>query len=57
MESIVTLISQVGFPMACCIYLFTYQNKLICTLGEISTTMALMNKNIEDIRKAQLEDE
>lgn len=57
MESIVTLISQVGFPIACCIYLFTQQNKLISTLGEISTTMALMNKNIEDIRKAQLEDE
>ena len=57
MESIVTLISQMGFPIACCIYLFTQQNKLISTLGEISTTMALMNKNIEDIRKAQLEDE
>ena len=51
MESIVTLISQVGFPIACCIYLFTQQNKLIQTLGEISTTMALMNQKLEDAIK------
>ena len=52
MESIVTLISQVGFPIACCVYLFTQQNKLIGTLGEISTTLALMNQRIEDERRA-----
>ena len=57
MESIVTLISQVGFPIACCVYLFTQQNKLIGTLGEISTTMALMNKSIEDILKNQREED
>lgn len=57
MESIVTLISQVGFPIACCVYLFTQQNKLIGTLGEISTTLALMNQRIEDILKAQKEED
>lgn len=49
MESIVTLISQVGFPIACCIYLFTQQNKLIQTLSEISKTMALMDQRMDDI--------
>ncbi len=49
METIVTLISQVGFPIACCIYLFTQQNKLITTLGEISKTLALMNQRMDDI--------
>lgn len=52
MESIVTLISQVGFPIACCIYLFTQQNKLIQTLGEISKTLALMNQRMDDIEDA-----
>ena len=51
MESIVTLISQVGFPIACCIYLFTQQNMLIKTRGEISTTMALMNQKLENAIK------
>ena len=49
MESIVTLISQVGFPIACCVYLFTQQNKLIQTLGEISKTLALMNQRLDDM--------
>ena len=49
MESIVTLISQVGFPIACCVYLFTQQNKLITTLGEISKTLALMNQRLDDM--------
>ncbi len=49
MESIITLISQVGFPIACCVYLFTQQNKLITTLGEISKTLALMNQRMDDI--------
>lgn len=51
MESIVTLISQVGFPIACCIYLFTQQSKLIETLGKMNTTMALMEQRLEDLSK------
>lgn len=49
MESIVQLISNVGFPIACCIVLFLQQNKLTTTLSEISNTMSLMNQRMDDI--------
>lgn len=49
MESIVQLISNVGFPIACCIVLFMQQNKLTTTLNEISTTMKLIQSRQDDI--------
>lgn len=49
MESIVQLISNVGFPIACCIVLFMQQNKLTTTLNEISSTMNLISKRLDDI--------
>lgn len=49
MESIVQLISNVGFPIACCIVLFLQQNKLTTTLNEISGTMNLISKRLDDI--------
>lgn len=52
MESIVQLISNVGFPIACCIVLFLQQNKLTTTLSEISNTMSLMNQRMDDIEDA-----
>lgn len=52
MESIITLISNVGFPIACCCVLFIQQNKLTTTLSEISNTMGLMNQRMDDIEDA-----
>lgn len=49
MENIVTLITNVGFPIACCIVLFSYINKLTQTLGEIGNTLILMNERIDNI--------
>ena len=49
MDQIITLISNVGFPIACCIVLFMQQNKLTQTLGEISNTMNLINERIDNI--------
>lgn len=49
MESIVQLISNVGFPIACCIVLFLQQNKLTTTLNEISNTMSLINQRLDDM--------
>lgn len=49
MESIVQLISNVGFPIACCIVLFMQQNKLTTTLNEISSIMNLISKRLDDI--------
>lgn len=49
MDQIVQLISNVGFPIACCIILFYQQNKLTTTLNEISKTMSLMSARMDDI--------
>lgn len=40
MDDIISLISNVGFPIACCVVLFMQQNKLTKTLTEISITMS-----------------
>ena len=40
MDSIVTLISNVGFPIACCCVLFYLNNKLTTTLAELKSTLA-----------------
>lgn len=50
MEQIIQLISNVGFPIACCyIFLFSQQTKLTNTLHDISTTMQLMSTRLDDI--------
>lgn len=52
MEQIIQLISNVGFPIACCIVLFMQQNKLTVTLHDISTTMSVMSARLDDIENA-----
>lgn len=52
MEQIIQLISNVGFPIACCIILFMQQNKLTNTLHDISSTMSLMSARLDDIENA-----
>ena len=49
LDSIITLISNVGFPIACCVVLFVQQNKLTGTLNEISSTLSVMSDRIDDI--------
>ena len=52
MEQIIQLISNVGFPIACCIILFMQQNKLTQTLHDISSTMSVMSARLDDIENA-----
>ena len=52
MEQILTIISNVGFPIACCIILFNQQNKLTNTLHEISNTMTKITLRLDDIEEA-----
>lgn len=52
MEQIIQLISNVGFPIACCIVLFMQQNKLTVTLHDISSTMSVMSARLDDIENA-----
>ena len=43
-------ISNVGFPIACCIFLFSQQTKLTNTLHDISITMTTCDK-WKEVRK------
>ena len=52
MEQILAIISNVGFPIACCIILFNQQNKLTNTLHEISNTMTKITMRLDDIEEA-----
>ena len=52
MEQIIQLISNVGFPIACCIILFLQQNKLTNTLHDISSTMSVMSARLDDIENS-----
>lgn len=49
MDQIINLISNVGFPIACCVVLFNQQSKLTKTLGEIGNTLNLINARIDNI--------
>lgn len=49
MQEIATLISTVGFPIACCVVMFIQNDKLQKTLAEIANTMTLLNERIGKI--------
>ena len=49
MQEIATLISTVGFPIACCVVMFIQNDKLQKTLSEIANTMTLLNERIGKI--------
>lgn len=51
MNEFVTLISNVGFPIAACVVLFIQQGKLSNTLSDLSNTLAVMNQRLDDIEK------
>lgn len=56
-QEITTIISTVGFPIACCIVMFLQNDKLQKTLGEISNTMILLNERIGKIEEKIEDDE
>ena len=55
-DEVVKLITEVGFPIACCVVLFVQQGKLTKTIGDLNGTLQVINArldNIEDsIKKA-----
>ena len=51
MEAILTAITNVGFPIACCIVMFLQNDKFQKTLAEISTTLTLMNDRIKELEE------
>ena len=49
LNALVDIISQVGFPIACCVILFKQNSDLQKTLNDISTTMTVLSERITDI--------
>lgn len=50
-DVIIKLISNLGFPIVCCIVLFVQNNNFSKALNELSTTLQLMNERLEDIEQ------
>lgn len=51
-DEVVTLITNVGFPIACCVVLFVLLNKLTTTISNLNTTMAVINTRLDNIEDA-----
>lgn len=51
-EELITLITNVGFPIACCVVLFILLNKLTKTMSDLNTTMAVINTRLDNIEDA-----
>ena len=52
LTEILTAVSNVGFPIVCCVVLFRLQGKLNDTLKELAVTLATMNVRIDNIENA-----
>lgn len=48
-DTIIKLISNLGFPIFCCCILFYQNSKFQETLGKLTETLSLMNDRLEDI--------
>ena len=49
MTAVTTLISTVGFPIACCCVMFYQNGQLQKTLSELTVTLEKMNERIGNI--------
>jgi len=49
MQEWVTIISNVGFPIAACIALYVQQNKLTKTLTDLTATLTAINQRLDNI--------
>ena len=49
MTAVTTLISTVGFPIACCCVMFYQNSQLQKTLSELTVTLEKMNERIGNI--------
>ena len=49
MDEIVGVISNVGFPIACCIVMFNNNNKFTETLGNLNVTLKEISTRIDSL--------
>ena len=52
LTEILTAVSNVGFPIICCVVLFKLQGKLNDTLKDLAVTLATMNVRMDNIENA-----
>lgn len=52
LDEIMQVITNVGFPIACCYVLFKQQNKLTDTLSKLSETLSVINNRLDNIEDA-----
>lgn len=48
-DEIIQVITNVGFPIACCVFLFIEFKSLTKTLGELNTTLSVINARLDNI--------
>lgn len=48
-DTIITMISTVGFPIVACIYMFKLFNELQKTLADLNVSLSIMNERISEI--------
>lgn len=51
-QTLTTMISSVGFPIAACCIMFVQNNKMQETLSELTRTLSTMNERIKDVEDA-----
>lgn len=49
MEEIVSMISNVGFPIACCIVMFNNNNKFTEALGNLNITLKEISTRMDNL--------
>lgn len=51
MDELVNLINNVGFPIVCCAFMFSQNNKLSTTIGDLNRTLNSIDKKIDLLEK------
>ena len=49
MEEITSMITNVGFPIACCVVMFNNNNKFTETLGNLNVTLKEISTRIDSL--------
>ena len=53
MDQVITLINSVGFPIVACIFVSYQNNKLNDTIARLTSTLALIDKRLEDLEELE----
>lgn len=51
-DIVTNLISNLGFPIACCVVLFIQNNKLTNIIGDLKVSISKMSETLEEVSSA-----